>query len=106
MLSTTPEPIELKELIERVKEELLRVHDTSDPLLAITGIELEISFTVDRSASGGINIHVLQSGVEKAKSEVQTVRVSLEPLATIDQIRDDLSEAQLERIKRRTLRSE
>ena len=47
-------PIGLRELIFNVKQELLGEPDNTQPLFVIGQIELEISFTVERNAKGGI----------------------------------------------------
>jgi hypothetical protein len=92
-------PIGLAELIQRVKEELLEEHDETNPLFAIGSIELEISFSVERDAKGGISIQVVQAGVEKKWTDVQTVKVTLDPLVTIEEIKKTLTEEQIQQAK-------
>ena len=66
---------------------MLDEHDETVPLFAIGSVELEISFSVERDAKGGISIQVVQAGVEKRWTDVQTVKVTLEPLVTVEEIR-------------------
>lgn len=93
-MPNTSKPIGIKELIERVKSELMQTHDTSQPVFVIGDIELEIGFSVERSASGGLDLQVVQIGGAAAKTETHTVRVRLEPLSTPDDIRKKLSQEQ------------
>jgi len=84
-------PIGLKELIRKVKEELLEAHDPEAPLFAIGPIELEISFTVERSANGGIAFWVITAGVEGKLTDVHTVKVTLNPLLSAEEIAEGLT---------------
>lgn len=93
-MPNTPKSIGITELIERVKSELMQPHDTSQPAFVIGEIELEISFSVERSASGGLDLQVVQIGGAAAKTETHTVRVRLEPLSTPKDIRKKLSQKQ------------
>jgi hypothetical protein len=57
--------IGLKELIDRVREELLEQRSNSNPLFMIGQVELEISFVVERGLNGGIDLHVIQANADK-----------------------------------------
>jgi hypothetical protein len=97
---TKESPIGLKELIRRVKEELLEEHDETDPLFAIGSVELEISFSVERDAKGGISIQVVQAGVGKKWTDVQRVKVTLDPLVSVEEIRETLADEEREQAKK------
>lgn len=97
-------PIGLKELIERVKSELLAEHDETQPLLAIGQLELTIAFTAERTAQGGINLQVVQLGGQRGSSEVQTVMVRLEPLVSVEEVRNSLTPEQVLEITKRVTR--
>lgn len=94
MLTNKPQPIGLKELISRVKQELLESADSSQPLFLIGNVNLEISFTVERTMNGGIDFQIVQSGVEKNTSDVQTIKVTLEPVLSLDEMRKSLKPQQ------------
>jgi len=87
------DPIGINEMILRIKEELLSVRDTQ-PLFKISQVELEISFTVERDAGGGINFQVVRGDVAKTWSEVQTVTVTLDPIIPLEDIGEDLTEGE------------
>ncbi|MDM8532061.1 hypothetical protein QUF63_12895 [Anaerolineales bacterium HSG25] len=89
-------PIELRELIEKVKQELMADHDNSEPLFVVGKVELEISFTVERNMDGGVNFQVIRSGVQKTTSEVQKVTVALEPVVSVEEAREKLTAKQIE----------
>ncbi len=89
--------IGIQELIEQVKSELLNTSQEEEvPLFAISEVEIEITFTVERTAQGGINLQVVQSGVEKAWADAQKVRIRLEGLVTPEQIRKKIKLADVE----------
>lgn len=98
MTGTTPEneqpakkPIGLKEFISRIEQELL--DSQGDQAFFVLGsVELEISIAVERGINGGINLKVIEVGGEGKQSNVQTVRVRLEPLITGDEIRQYISD--------------
>ena len=87
MLTNQPQPIGLKEFIARVKQELLAEFDHDSPLFVIAEVDLEIAFTVERNMKGGIDFKVLQAGVDKTMTNVQTVTMKLEPIVTPDELR-------------------
>lgn len=88
-----PKPIGLAELIDQVKRELLspapREADPA-PLFAVDEIVLELAVSVTREAEAGINIQVLSIGGGAARADVQTVRVTLRPLRTREELLADL----------------
>ncbi len=89
--------IGIQELIEQVKSELLNTSQAEEaPLFAISDVELEIAFTVERTAQGGINLQVVQGGVEKVWADTQKVRVRLEGLVTPEQIRKKMKPKDVE----------
>ncbi len=94
-------PIGIKELIARIKAELLEEEDDTKPIFAIAQVELTIAFTAERNINGGINFHVVQTGGERKSSEVQTVTVALEPLVTVDEQRQSISPEQKEHARQR-----
>lgn len=104
MLNNKPQPIGLKELISNVKLELLEEQDDSKKLFAIGKVELEITFTVERTLNGGIDFKVVQSSAEKTMTDVQTIKLTLEPLITPDEIRQSLSPTDKQEIKKDVLR--
>ena len=86
-------PIGLKELILRVKEELLEP-DQTQPLFIVGAVELEIGFTVERTAEGGINFQVVEGGVGKTWTEAQKVKVTLDPLLSREEALQGLTPTQ------------
>ena len=85
-------PIGIKQLIDRVKRELLQDHDTSDPVFALGPVELEIGFIVMRDLQGGINLHVVEYDAEKQWTEVQKVKIRLDPVVTREDLVSELSD--------------
>lgn len=88
-----PKPIGLKELILKVKEDLLEPDD-SQPLFVVGPVELEITFTVERNAQGGVDFQVVQGGVEKSRTEAQKVKVRLDPLLSREEALQNLTPMQ------------
>jgi hypothetical protein len=100
MLTNRPQPIELNELISRLKKELLESKDKTQDLFLIGRVELELSFTVERNMNGGIDLQVVQTGVEKTISQVQTIKVSLEPIVSIEEMRKSIKPEQKTKAQR------
>ncbi len=98
------QPIGLKELIAQIKAELLADHDDEQPLFVVGQVELEISFTVERNVNGGINLHVVQTGGARTSTEVQTVTVTLEPIVTPDELRENVTPVQKEAAQKKLTR--
>jgi hypothetical protein len=91
----TPDSIGLTELIYQVKRELLSPDSRRAdpiPLFAVEQIELEIAIIVDRTLEGGINIQVLSVGADKSRQDAQTVRVTLRPLRSREELISDLQQ--------------
>ncbi|MCB0165313.1 MAG: hypothetical protein KDI79_13870 [Anaerolineae bacterium] len=88
-----PKPIGLKELILKVKEALLEPDD-SQPLFVVGPVELEITFTVERNAQGGVDFQVVQGSVEKSWTEAQKVKVRLDPLLSQEEALQNLTPMQ------------
>jgi methyl coenzyme M reductase subunit C-like uncharacterized protein (methanogenesis marker protein 7) len=86
--------LSLSELIEHVKQELLRNHDASQPLFAVSEVEINITVTAERNVSGGIDLQVVQLGGARASSETHEIRVKLAPLATVEAARARLTAEQ------------
>jgi hypothetical protein len=90
---TEPKPIGLTELIYQVKRELLTAESRQNdpvPLFAVDEIELELAFTVSREGQAGINIQVLNVGGGASREDAQTVRVTLKPLRSREELIADL----------------
>lgn len=97
--------IGVAELIEKLKQELIHETSKSPELFAISSVALEITFTVERDAQGGIDLQVVKLGADKKTSDVQTVKVNLEPLVTPEMARAKLTPKQVEEIERYTTRT-
>ncbi len=86
-------PIGLTELIYKVKQDLYskeRYSDDPVPLFAVEEVQLELAVSVTRELDGGINIQVLSLGRVTANEKAQTVRVTLKPLLSKEEIVADL----------------
>lgn len=82
-------PIGLTELIYQVKRELLSPESRRGdpvPLFAVEEIELEVTVSVSREGEAGINIQVLSLGGGVSREEAQTVRVTLKPLRSREEL--------------------
>jgi len=81
--------IGLTELIYQVKKELLSPDSRRAdpvPLFAVEEIELEIAVAVSREGEAGINIQVLSLGGGVSREDAQTVRVTLKPLQSREEL--------------------
>lgn len=82
-------PIGLTELIYQVKKELLSPESRWGdpvPLFAVEEIQLEIAVSVSREGEAGINIQVLSLGGGVSRADAQTVRVTLRPLRSREEL--------------------
>lgn len=104
------EPIGLQELIYQVKQELLAPNPKAKaahpyPLFAIDKIELEIAVSVTREAKGGIRVSVVEFGGSVSRERGHVVTVSLSPLLSPEEIRQQAIEAYGAEIVRREARN-
>lgn len=82
-------PIGLTELIYQVKKELLSSESRRGdpvPLFAVEEIQLEVAVSVSREGEAGINIQVLSLGGGVSRADAQTVRVTLRPLRSREEL--------------------
>ena len=93
-MSTKDTPIGLQELIMKVKQELLRNPTDTQPLFTIKQLELEVSFTVERTADGSLDFSVVQGGASVSQGNVQTVKLTLDPILSADEMDVNLSTGQ------------
>ena len=82
-------PIGLTEMIYQVKRELLS-HEAREkdpvPIFAVDEVEIEASVQVSRGGEGGINIQVLSLGITGSQAATQTVRVTLKPILSREEL--------------------
>lgn len=73
--------INLKEFISQVSKELrdCQSRDPENAFLELTGVTLEVSFTLDSSAKGSGKFIVVDVGVEARASQVHRVTLQLDP---------------------------
>jgi hypothetical protein len=79
----------LTDLIYQVKKELLSPESRRAdpvPLFSVEAIELEVAVSVRREGQAGVNIQVLSAGGGVAREDAQTVRVTLRPLRTREEL--------------------
>jgi hypothetical protein len=91
--TTEAKPIGLTELIYQVKRELLTPESRQNdpvPLFAVDEIELELAITVRREGQAGINVQVFSVGCGTSREDAQTVRVTLKPLRSREELIADL----------------
>ena len=83
-----PEEIGLQELLYQVKKELLaQSPDDPVPLFYVEGVDLELSITARKEAQAGVKIYVVDIGGGGSQEREQTVRVSLRPLYSREEMR-------------------
>ncbi len=90
---TERKPIGLTELIYQVKRELLSAESRQNdpvPLFAVDEIELELAVKVSREGQAGVNIQVLNVGGGASRENAQTVKVTLKPLRSREELIADL----------------
>lgn len=80
--------IGLQELIHQVKRELL-AQSTEDPvpLFYVDGAELELAVVARREGQAGLKLYVVGIGGGVGQEKTQTVRVSLRPLYSREEMR-------------------
>jgi hypothetical protein len=96
--------IGIADLISRLKSELLENQDNEVSVFAISGVEVEVSFTVESTRDGGIDIKVIQAGVKQTSADIQTIKIALSPLLTIDELKAELSPDDMQKIKKTVMR--
>jgi hypothetical protein len=85
--------IGVRELIYQVKRELLEQRkDDPIPALYVDSVELELSVAVEGEGSVGINIYIVDLNSQVRKENTQTVKVTLSPLFTREEIRKQIEE--------------
>jgi hypothetical protein len=98
------EGIGLQELVYQVKQELLaQSAEDPVPLFYVAGVELELSVVARKEGQAGIKLYVVDVGGEYGREHSQTVRVSLQPLYTREEMRhiveqDPVSGPKLQRV--------
>ena len=87
MANNQNNPIGLSELIQEVKQELLKPPANSEdvPLLSVDSVELELQVTVQRQEGGKIGFNVMsiisgEAADKVSKDNIQKVKVTLSPL--------------------------
>jgi hypothetical protein len=97
----------LSELIEQVKADLLRPRTGAEPaLFAISEVEVQVSFTVERAANGGIDLQVVQLGASGASSATHSATIRLVPLVTPEEVRAGIDQAARGAVQRVVMRGE
>lgn len=105
MLNNKPQPIGISEFISRIKQELLEEYNQDKPLLLISELELEITFSVERNMQGGVDFVVIESDVNKTMTNIQTLKMKLEPIVLPVDLRDKLSPEEKENAREQLIRS-
>jgi hypothetical protein len=83
-----PEEIGLQELLYQVKKELLaQSPDDPVPLFYVEGVDLELGITARKEAQAGVKLYVVDIGGGGGQERAQTVRVSLRPLYSREEMR-------------------
>jgi hypothetical protein len=97
------ESMHLRELIYRVKQELLSAEyqeKDPDPLFAIDEVTLEVHFVVEKQMSGGLSIlKVVEFGSELSGQQVQKAIVKMRPILPREQIIGEFLAGDPERAK-------
>ncbi|RON62813.1 hypothetical protein BK669_15300 [Pseudomonas fluorescens] len=74
----------MKSFIGEVKKELLASVDDASPFFDIGEVELEVSFTLDIKAKGGVKFVVVNAGASTKASETHKVKLKLTPFLVTD----------------------
>jgi hypothetical protein len=83
-----PEEIGLQELLYQVKKELLaQSPDDPVPLFYVEGVDLELGITARKEVQAGVKLYVVDIGGGGGQERAQTVRVSLRPLYSREEMR-------------------
>ena len=100
--------LSIQSLIEQIKEELLSgAKGPGYPIFFIEKVELDIAVSINKQASGGINVSVLEIGGNISKDQGHTIKIVLVPILTREEQRDLLEEDKrlLDGVKRTTMAS-
>ena len=90
----TKQNIGLSELIEKVKTDLLTPpKEKTAPFLFVDSVELELQVVVKKEGEAGIEVDVIgfggaNFGGNVGKEQVQTVKITLSPLFTKEEIKE------------------
>lgn len=76
--------ISLRSFIGEVKKELLASVDDTNPFFDIGDVELEVSFTLDVAAEGGVKFVVVNAGASTKASQTHKVKLKLTPFLVKD----------------------
>jgi hypothetical protein len=76
--------ISLRSFIGEVKKELLASVDDANPFFDIGEVELEVSFTLDVEAKGGLKLAVVNAGASTKASQTHKVKLKLTPFLVKD----------------------
>ncbi len=85
-MKLTQPPLGLKELIAQIKKDIIE-HELPE-LFYVKQVDLEISFSVEWDADAGFRISVVQLGGKRIATHLHTVKLTLEPIMTIEQVRE------------------
>ena len=89
--------IGIRDLIDRVKADLLAQPPQGTPMFIINGVQLEISFTIQKKGGGGFSLKVLDTGFEANVGGEHTtahkITVDLLPVTDVESARKKLSES-------------
>jgi hypothetical protein len=76
--------ISLRSFIAEVKEELRATVDNVNPFFDIGEVELEVSFTLNVQAKGGVKLVVVNAGASTEASQTHKVKLKLTPFVLED----------------------
>lgn len=98
--------VQLNELIEKVKAELLS-GAPAYPLFFIEKVELEIGITVTTEGKGNLNVQVLELGGGSAQTNGNIVKVTMSPILSLEEQRALLEKdgPMLDGVKRASLKA-
>ena len=77
------ETLELSELIQHIKQELLTQspdRNNDIPLFSVDSVELELQVTVKKEAKGGLKLYVAEAGTTLNQENIQKIKLTLSPL--------------------------
>jgi len=100
--------ISIQKLIDQVRRELLEPTKVSEyPVFFVENVELELVVSITKGAEGEVSISVLDTlsgkfGGKESKEAAHTIKVSLTPMVTLDEIKDEIDPKTYQKIKKAT----
>jgi len=94
-MPTESKTLGLRELINRIKQDLLSEQLQSEPaLFSIDEVTLELNFTITGDIDSGFDLGVVSLGSQVSEERIQKVTIKMTPLISREQLVKNLNSGQ------------